>query len=1273
MNDLELNIKLKLAAEQLVSDLTRVTTQFEQSMVGMKDAAESAGGTGESFSKIGTSASEATSGVAGLSVSLGQLGAALSGIAASVGVVALLKSLVESGINYNATLETSKMGITSLIAAQSDLTDSQGKLLTGTEALDAAQALAEGQMQKLKIAGLQTSATFQQLAEAYQVAVGAGLGAGLNLDQIRTLTVQITQAAGALGVPMYQINQEVQSILAGTIDFNSRVAKSLGISNEMMVTWKAQGVLADELNKRLATFSEMGARIADTWVAAKSNMVEVRDTLMGIATEGMFDNLKKSINDAIGQLIDVSKGTIRSDLNALVSNMSTAFSAIGKEIGSWITGFVDGLKDASAWLEKNQGYVNETAESFKLLWDQVKGLVGELLGAAGAVGSVDAQTGTLAKTMQVVAVFVGYVRDGVDALKISFSLFASSTAGLIESLVRGMAVLTFGKARDELLSVADSLHAAAQVNFDNATESIDNFASKGAEAGAELAKLNAEVEKAGKSDGFKAMQDDISAFNEKLASGQYTQQQLLDLAGQLQVKFNAMGRDGAASMAEVELAVKSLDTGVTAVQKSSMAMDAALKDLKVDTGHLSGGVSTFAIESVNEFAKVASAAGATGSTISAAFNNALGQTKFKEDVDALVADLNKANAAGKLTSQEFALAMAGAMAKIQEFSGDVGTEFSKAYSDAAISLHNIENDAKATAGQVQTAFNKLIDEAKTKQEAEALKAEFDLLKNSGKLSAAEIKDEYTRLQDKLRETAGQIDGSLGDAFKRMGAKSAEAMNAAFAQMVDDFNRIKASGIASAEGIDAAYQKIKSSLASSIQAMTTASREALQAAKDHTTAIQAGVDAIKAEASAISASANAQKADAEYAKASDEAMKSGSASARAKADALGVAAQAAHAAADAAQADATASRAAAEAAKAEEAAKIALAAAAANPTEATKQAAAAAQDYANQTARGAEEARQAAAQAQAVAAGMASAASEASAMASSVTDAAVAMDHYASNAAKDAQFFAAVAENENAAWRKTFASVQDYIKQIKDAGRDTAGIEDEVKAIGYGWRGTGRLATEAMQELERNLQETAERIKRNEEATRSWASAMDGLRGAAASLKDELDRALGNDKAIEDRAYEEKKRQLDDQLKAAQDAARVKNDANLANEAEAQYQQAINDLNQLHAIKLKEIEDSAKAKSIADEKNHQDELARIASEKAARDQTADLLQRVSSPGYQNTSSAIAQDVAGSGWTSPIASSGTVNNTLNISTNGTLSEETIRREIAPVLTKMMNGSR
>jgi hypothetical protein len=403
------------------------------------------------------------------------------------------------------------------------------------------------------------------------------------------------------------------------------------------------------------------------------------------------------------------------------------------------------------------------------------------------------------------------------------------------------------------------------------------------------------------------------------------------------------------------------------------------------------------------------------------------------------------------------------------------------------------------------------------------------------------------------------------------------------------------------------------------------------------------------------------------------MKSGSASARAKADALGVAAQAAHAAADAAQADATASRAAAEAAKAEEAAKIALAAAAANPTEATKQAAAAAQDYANQTARGAEEAKQAAAQAHAVAADMASAASEASAMASSVTDAAVAMDHYASNAAKDAQFFAAVAENENAAWRKTFASVQDYIKQIKDAGRDTAGIEDEVKAIGYGWRGTGRLATEAMQELERNLQETAEGIKRNEEATRSWASAMDGLRGTAASLKDELDRALGNDKAIEDRAYADKKRQLDDQLKAAQDAARVKNDANLANDAVAQYQQALNDLNQLHAIKLKEIEDSAKAKSIADEKNHQNELARIASEKAARDQTTDVLKRVSSPGYPNTSSAIAQDVAGSGWTSPTASSGTVNNTLNISTNGTLSEETIRREIAPVLTKMMNGSR
>lgn len=619
------------------------------------------------------------------------------------------------------------------------------------------------------------------------------------------------------------------------------------------------------------------------------------------------------------------------------------------------------------------------------------------------------------------------------------------------------------------------------------------------------------------------------------------------------------------------------------------------------------------------------------------------------------------------------LVVGAALKKLGTDAETVASGLSKGFHDTEQIFQLLSGNARATGAEIKFAFDKMLDSAKTTKEAEALRAEFEVLKETGKLSAAEIKDEYVRLQDKLNETAGQIDGSIGDSFKRLGIKSAEAMKAAFDQLVIDFNRINESGKASAEGIDAAYQKIKSSVVASVQAMTTASREALQAAKDHTATVQATTAAIAAQATANTASANAQKADAEYARASEEAMKSGSEAARAKADALGVAAQAAHAAADAAQADAAASQAAAVAAQAEEAAKKAIAAAAANPNEWTRQAAANAQDYSNRMAQAAESAKQTAVEAHALADEMASASSAASILAAAAQDSQAAIT--ASNKAVDNAHFIAVMDNANEAWKKATTAVQGYIDKAIQSGEDTSAVAGKMTAIMSGALGTGQLATEAMQELERSLQKTADATKRNEDATKAWASAMDGLRGIAASLKDELDRALGNDKAIEDRAYADKKKALQDQLKAAQDAAAVSKDTKSAAEARAAYQSALADLDQIHAINLKNIADAAAAKSSSDSQNHVDELARIAAESSAREIADQAIQTAQYGGSNVLNGASAASVAASAGQYNSYGGNSVTNTVIVKVDGKdlLSTDQIRNKIIPVINQAMNRAR
>lgn len=1288
MTDLTLQVKILAAAEQFVAEMNRI----KQEVGSVKSAAESVGAeAGGSLQHIGSGSEAAVSGVTALKASLGELVGLVGSLAAVIGGGAMFKALVSEGLDYNATLETAKMGITSLIAAQSDLHDSQGKLLTGTEALDAAQALAEGQLQKLKIAGLQTSATFKQLAEAYQVAVGSGLGAGLNLDQIRTTTIQITQAAAALGVPMNQINQEVQSILSGTIDMNSRVAKSLGISNEMVDKWKAQNTLADELNKRLEVFAEMGKRITNTWEATKSNMVEAKDTILGMATAGMFDALKDSANKALSGLLDMTKGEIRPELKALIDEARTGFAALGKEIGSWMEGFVNGLRDASAWVEKNQGYLEQLGGSFKLLWDQVKGLVGELLGLSGPIAEADAQTGTLAKTMQVVAVFVGYVRDGVDALKIAFELFASGAAGLLESLVRGMALLTFGKAKQDLLDVADSLHYAAQANFDNATASMEAFKSKGDEAGKALEKLNAEVEKTGKSDGFKAMQADIDALNEKIRSGQYTTEQLVLEAANLHTKFKDMGAAGKASMDEVNLAASQLNLGIQVTQKASTALDEALQKLKVDTGHLGGGVSTFANEAVTAFKHVATSAGATGSVIVAAFNEALGKTRFEKDVQVLKESLKNAFDQGKVSANDFYMASKDAMARINVLAGETGKNFSKGFAEGLANFHQVAEDATSSAGQIKLAFDRMLDSAKTRQEVEAAKAAFEDLKATGKLSAEQIADSFLQMQDRIRLTAGQVDGALGDSFKRLGAKTAEAMKGAFAQLVVDFDRIKQSGQASAEGIDAAYQQIKSSVVKSIQAMTTASREALDAAKQHTTAVQAEASAISASGKAIEAGAKAEKALADYADAEAEAQKTGSQAALAKADALGLAADAARASAEAAALDAKAQQDAAAAAQAQEIAQKAALEAAQNPSEWNKQAAADAQNTANALAATAEESKQAAIGAKAMADELQSSANAASALAGTVKDAAQTIDEAVTVKDKSGQ----ILKMFTPGWEQLVSVISSAKSAAASAADETAmlaqnimagarasidSFNDTARITGSGYMDAFSLAAKMAQDAGAALLRLEELTDANSEAMRRFSSAIEDIRGQARSVQDEINNMLGRQDLVEQRAYDEKRKEIEAQLKVAQ--AQTFSDPAAKSRMLEELNAALANLDTLHGLKMKNIADEAAAKKASDKQNHDQALKQISDEAAAKSggitpkQVTDgLLASLSKPVISNQAyiQALASQPSAPTVVNNYDNRTTTNTTVNVDGKDLLSPEAIHRKIVPELEKLGRRTR
>lgn len=230
----------------------------------------------------------------------------LFGILAAFAAVRLLVrgfvDIVREAVRFNAAIEQANLGIASLITAVGDVRDAQGRTVSAAEGLALAQREARRQTQLLRRDALRTAATFEQLLDTFQVAVAPGLEAGLNLDQIRAFTVQISQAAAAIGLAQNQLAEEIRSLLSGTIQARTtRIAVALGITNEDIRRARDLGVLFEFLNDRFSAFTIAGEEALGTFNALTTNLVGAFQELLRVGAEPFFINIK----NLLGEIFDL--------------------------------------------------------------------------------------------------------------------------------------------------------------------------------------------------------------------------------------------------------------------------------------------------------------------------------------------------------------------------------------------------------------------------------------------------------------------------------------------------------------------------------------------------------------------------------------------------------------------------------------------------------------------------------------------------------------------------------------------------------------------------------------------------------------------------------------------------------------------------------------------------------------------------------------------------------------------------------------------------------
>ena len=226
-------------------------------------------------------------------------------ITAFIGVWAFRKvtqgmaALVRSGIEFNKTMEQTKIGIGAVLAAQARIIDATGRELQGREKVLAAQRIAVKIQQDLLEANLKTAATYEELLRMFEQAFPHALAEQFDIGQIEEFVVAMSQAATAMGIPLNMMAEEMRAMLKGTITAkNTLIATALHMDKDVIRRLQGRSKeLFDYIMERLRAFQLSAPDTAKTWEAAFTNMKQAFSQSVGEAMQEFFEANKETMRE----------------------------------------------------------------------------------------------------------------------------------------------------------------------------------------------------------------------------------------------------------------------------------------------------------------------------------------------------------------------------------------------------------------------------------------------------------------------------------------------------------------------------------------------------------------------------------------------------------------------------------------------------------------------------------------------------------------------------------------------------------------------------------------------------------------------------------------------------------------------------------------------------------------------------------------------------------------------------------------------------------------
>ena len=249
-------------------------------------------------------------------------------------------------VGQNEKMRQQILATQSSLAAVQDVYINGVKSIDPTETIQAFEAPIRKSLNQIAIESLDlVGVTSGQLTDLLQIALTNATKITNQskdfADPIKAaerLTLSFAGAFGAMQIPLYQARQEINSILSGTIDMNSQLAKGLSITNDQVRSWGAQGILVDKLINKLQPFIAGNALAARSISGITSNIQEILEITTRLAGE----NLTVLFVDGLDVIYQYLK-TIQPEIQATLNGVTGFIGDSVKQVFAIISPFLPSL------------------------------------------------------------------------------------------------------------------------------------------------------------------------------------------------------------------------------------------------------------------------------------------------------------------------------------------------------------------------------------------------------------------------------------------------------------------------------------------------------------------------------------------------------------------------------------------------------------------------------------------------------------------------------------------------------------------------------------------------------------------------------------------------------------------------------------------------------------------------------------------------------------------------------------------------------------------